>query len=114
MVLVWVCDVGARGGRVRPYYLGQIFKQRERIVVVDHANTFYVSPPLTFQEAKELHAQQSTFATIVRLDRNPKGFDQEDLLKQRFLKHAFEKASALRLGEEPEFKASTETRDQQN
>lgn len=87
------------------YYLVQSFKQRERIVVIDPANTFYVSPLLKFQEAKALHAQQSTLAAVALLERNPKGFDQEDLLKQMFLKQASEKASALRLGEEPEFKA---------
>lgn len=87
------------------YYLVQSFKQRERIVVVDPANTFYVSPLLKFQEAKELHAQQSTLASIALLERNPKGFDQGELLKQMFLKRAVENASALRLGEEPEFKA---------
>lgn len=87
------------------YYLVQSFKQRERVVVIDPANTFYVSPLLKFQEAKDLHAQQSTLATLALLDRGPKGFNQEELLKQMFLKRAFEKASSHRLVEEPEFKA---------
>lgn len=81
------------------------FKQREQVVVVDPAGTFYVSPVLKFQEAKELHAQQSTFATLAFLERSPKGFDNEDLLKQMFLKRAVEKAGAQRATEEPEFKA---------
>lgn len=81
------------------------FKQRERVVVIDPAGTFYVSPILKFQEAKNLHAQQSTFATIAFLARSPKGFDNDDLLKQMFGKRATEKANAQRLSEEPEFKA---------
>jgi hypothetical protein len=81
------------------------FKQREQVVVLDPAGTFYVSPVLKFQEAKELHAQQSTFATLAFLERSPKGFDNEDLLKQMFLKRALEKAGAQRSTEEPEFKA---------
>jgi hypothetical protein len=81
------------------------FKQRERVVVVDPAGTFYVSPVLKFQEAKQLHAEQSTFATLAFLERDPNGFDNEDLLKQMFGKSAAQKATAQRLTEEAEFKA---------
>lgn len=81
------------------------FKQRERVVVIDPAGTFYVSPILKFQEAKQLHAEQSTFATLAFLERDPNGFDNEDLLKQMFGRHAAQKATAQRLNEEAEFKA---------
>jgi hypothetical protein len=87
------------------FFLVQGFKQRERVIVMDPAGTFYVSPLLKFQEAKELHAQQTTFATLAFLQRSPKGFDNEDLLKQMFLKRAVEKANALRSVEDAEFKA---------
>ena len=87
------------------FFLLQTLKQRERVIVMDPAGTFYVSPVLKFQEAKDLHAQQSTFATIAFLERSPKGFDNEDLLKQMFLKSAVEKASAQRFLEDAEFKA---------
>lgn len=86
-------------------YLVKSFKQQERVVIVDPAGTFYVSPILKFQEAKDLHAQQSTFATLALLNRSPKGFDNDDLLKQMFLKRAVEKAAAQRSLEETEFKA---------
>src|SRR4029434_8366569 len=39
------------------------------------------------------------------LERNPKGFDHPELLKQMFLKHAQEKARAEWTSEESEFKA---------
>src|SRR5687768_14161467 len=53
------------------FFLVQGFKQRERVIVMDPAGTFYVSPLLKFHEAKELHAQQTTFATLAFLQRSP-------------------------------------------
>ena len=38
------------------------FKQRERVVIIDPAQTYYISPLLQFAEAKELHAQQAELA----------------------------------------------------
>jgi hypothetical protein len=87
------------------YHLVNAFKQRERVVIIDPAGTFYVSPLLQFEEANELHAQQSTLATIALLQRNPKDFDQGEMLKQMFLKSAHEKALVLRSSEDAEFKA---------
>ena len=81
------------------------FKERERVVVIDPASTYYVSPILKFEEAKELHAQQSELAAIAFLERNPKNFDNEDLLKAMFLKAATEKAQAELRSESTEFKA---------
>ena len=60
---------------------------------------------LKFEEAKGLHVEQSTLAATAFLERNPKGFDNDDLLKQMFLKQAFQKASAYQAAEEPEFKS---------
>ena len=86
-------------------HLIRTLKERERVVIVDPAGTFFVSPVLQFQEAKQLHAEQSILATVAFLERNPKGFDHPDLLKQMFLKHAQEKAHAEWTSEESEFKA---------
>ena len=79
--------------------------ERERVIVIDPAGTYFVSPLLQFQEARELHAQQSTLAAIALLERNPKGFDQPELLKQMFLKEAYVKARSQWGEEEPEFKS---------
>lgn len=76
----------------QPYFLIQKFKQREHVVIIDPAGTYYVSPLLDFQEARDLHAQQSTLAAMAFLERNPKGIDNPELLKQMFLKYAYEKA----------------------
>jgi hypothetical protein len=85
--------------------LVQSFKRTEHVVVVDPANTYYVSPVMRFEDAKELHAQQSELATIAFLERNPQGFDNEDLLKQMFLKSALAKAQTELRSETEEFQA---------
>ncbi|MEP6669778.1 MAG: hypothetical protein ABJF10_11530 [Chthoniobacter sp.] len=94
--------IGAAAERI---HLARTLKERERVVIVDPAGTFFVSPLLQFQEARELHAQQSTLAAVAFLERNPKDFDHPELLKQMFLKSAHEKARKQWNGEEPEFKA---------
>lgn len=81
------------------------FKQRERVVIIDPAQTYYVSPLLQFAEAKDLHAQQAELATVAFLQRNPKDFDQPDLLRQLFLKSALAKAQDHRVREAVEFRA---------
>ena len=85
------------------YHIVSQFKQRERVVIIDPANTYYVSPLLQFQEAKELHAQQATLATLALLERNPREFDHPELLKQMFLKPALNKADDFRHRDDSEF-----------
>jgi hypothetical protein len=89
----------------QPYYLINKFKQRERVVIIDPASTYYISPLLDFQEAKEFHAQQSTLAATAFLERNPNGFDNPELLKQMFLKYATDKALKQLFSEAGEFKS---------
>jgi hypothetical protein len=93
------------GAAIERIHLIRTLKERERVVIVDPAGTFFVSPLLQFQEAKQLHAEQSTLAAVAFLERNPKGFDHPELFKQMFLKHAQEKAHSEWSSEEPEFKA---------
>lgn len=90
---------------VERVHLVSQFKQRERVVIIDPANTYYLSPLMQFQEAKELHAQQATLATLAFMERNPKDFDQPELLRQLFLKPALVKATDQRTSEGPEFRA---------
>jgi len=81
------------------------FKQRERVVIIDPAGTYYLSPLLQFQEAKDLQVQQAELAALVFLQRNPKDFDNPDLLKLMFLKSALNKAQDERLTEAVEFRS---------
>lgn len=93
------------GAAIERIHLARTLKERERVVIIDPAGTFFVSPLLEFQEARELHAQQSTLAAVAFLERNPKDFDHPELLKQMFLKEALQKARSQWSAEEPEFKA---------
>ena len=93
------------GAAVERIQLVKTLKEREHVVIVDPAGTFFVSPLLQFQNARELHAEQSTLAAVAFLERNPKGFDHPDLLKQTFLKQGYAKARTQWSSEEPEFKA---------
>ncbi|MCC6820361.1 MAG: hypothetical protein IT579_06485 [Verrucomicrobia subdivision 3 bacterium] len=88
----------------RYHLIGQ-FKQRERVVIIDPAQTYYISPLLQFQEAKDLHMQQATLATTALLERGPKDFDHGDLLRQIFLKSALQKAQDQLTREAVEFRA---------
>jgi len=87
------------------YHIISQFKQRERVVIIDPAGTYYLSPLLQFSEAKQLHVQQAELATMAFLERNPKDFDNPDLLRLVFLKKAFEKAQDERISESVEFRA---------
>ncbi len=87
------------------YHIISQFKERERVVIIDPAGTYYLSPLLQFQEAKQLHVQQAELAAMVFLERNPKDFDNPDLLKLLFLKNAFNKARDERISEQVEFRA---------
>ena len=87
------------------YHIISQFKQRERVVIIDPAGTYYLSPLLQFSEAKQLHVQQAELATMAFLERNPKDFDNPDFLKLLFLKNAFNKAQDERISEAVEFRA---------
>ena len=87
------------------YRLIQHFKEREHVVIIDPARTFYVSPLLQFQEAKELHVQQAELAAATFHNRNPRDFDHPELLKQIFLSPAFAKAQDSRSHEAQEFRS---------
>jgi hypothetical protein len=88
----------------RYHLIGQ-FKQRERVVIIDPSQTYYISPLLQFQEAKDLHVQQAELAAVTFLERNPKDFDHPDLLRQMFLKPALQKAQDHRTREAVEFRS---------
>ena len=87
------------------YHLISQFNQRERVVIIDPSQTYYISPLLQFQEAKDLHVQQAELATMAFLERNPRDFDNPDLLKLMFLKSAIGKAQNERIKESVEFRA---------
>lgn len=104
---LWFCvAMGACGiAIITPFWMVSQFRQRERVVIVDPAGTYYLSPLLDFREAKEFHVQQSTLAATAFLERQPGGLDHPELLKQLFLKSAQERVQKLLLTEVDEFKS---------
>ena len=58
-----------------------------------------------FHEAKELHVQQASLATLALLLRNPRDFDLPELLPALFSRTAQTQAAALKAAEASEFTA---------
>ena len=56
------------GAAIDRLFLVHTFKQRERVVILDPSGTFHLAPLLKFEEAKDLHAEQSTLATVAFLE----------------------------------------------
>lgn len=88
---------------IQPYLIIRAYRARERVVVLDGAGSFSVSPLLGFAEAKELHEASALWATLAFLQRHPKGWDYPDMMQKLFLAEAFTKASAERDKSQPEF-----------
>ena len=74
---------------LQPYLIIKAYRTRERVVILDGAGTFSVSPLLGFEEAKDLHEAMALWATIALFQRNPKGWDYPDMLQKLFLIDAF-------------------------
>ena len=81
---------------VQPYLIINAYRARERVVVLDGAGTFSVSPLLGFEEARGLHEAMALWATLALLQRHPKDFDYPDLLQRLFLAEAQQQAQAER------------------
>jgi hypothetical protein len=65
----------------------QLTRKRE-VLVIDSLGTYYVSPVVDIQHAKDLHALQTKWACKALFERNPEGMDHPELFKQLFLKDA--------------------------
>lgn len=104
---LWFCVAMVACGIavLSPFWMVSQFKQRERVVIVDPAGTYYLSPLLDFREAKEFHVQQSTLAVSAFLERQPSGLDHPELLKQIYLKPAQERVQKILQAEAEEFKS---------
>lgn len=77
---------------VQPFLIIEAYRTKERVVVMDGANTFSISPLMAFEEATDLHENIALLATQALLSQNPSGSDYPDLLERIFLKCAFEKS----------------------
>jgi hypothetical protein len=90
---------------IQPYLILKAASGRERVVVLDGAGTFSVSPVLGFEQAKELHEAMTLWATLALFQRNPRDFDYPDVVQKLFLTDAFNKAQTDRDAAKAEFEA---------
>jgi len=66
--------------------------KRRDVLVIDSLGTYYVSPVVDIQHARELHAMQTKLACKALFERNPAGLDNPELFKQLFLNGAAQSA----------------------
>ncbi len=88
---------------IQPYLIINAYRARDRVVVLDGAGSFSVSPLLGFEEAKDLHEAMALWAALALFQRNPKNFDYPDMLQKLFLTDAYNKAVADREKSNAEF-----------
>lgn len=98
-VAAWVWSVWDRRQLVE-----QLTRKRE-VVLIDSLGTYYVSPVVDIQQAKDLHAMQTKLACKALFERNPEGLDNPDLFKQLFLRDAAQTAQVALNKTKAEFQA---------
>ncbi|MDB6093712.1 MAG: hypothetical protein JWM32_1274 [Verrucomicrobia bacterium] len=77
---------------IQPFLLIRAYRTPERVVVMDEAGTFHVSPLLGFEQATKLQEQHALLACLALLSRNPAGPDYPELLDKLFLADAAKQA----------------------
>ena len=100
-VAAWVWAVWDRHMLVE-----QLTRKRE-VVVIDSLGTYYVSPLVGIEHAKELHALQTKLACKALFERNPEGLDDPELFRLMFLKDAAKTALVAIEKAKPEFQAKS-------
>lgn len=100
-VLAWVWSAWDRRQLVE-----QLTRKRD-VVLIDSLGTYYVSPVVDIQEAKELHAMQTKLACKALFERNPAGPDNPELLQQLFLTEAAKTAQTSINQTKAEFEAKS-------
>ena len=84
----------------------QLTRKRD-VVMIDSLGTYYVSPVVDIQQAKDLHAMQTKLACKALFERNPQGLDNPELFKQLFLRDAAQTAQAAFNKSKAEFEAKS-------
>jgi hypothetical protein len=84
----------------------QLTRKRE-VLMIDSLGTYYVSPVVGIQQAKDLHAMQTKLACKALFERNPEGLDNPELFKQLFLREAALTAQAALNKTKAEFEAKS-------
>ncbi len=88
---------------VQPIMIVEAMKSRERLIIMDEAGTFHVSPALKFEESAPMHDYLSSVSCMALLSRGPKGPDNPPLQKQLFYKKAYDKIEEFYMEEMEHF-----------
>jgi hypothetical protein len=80
---------------------------KREVVLIDSLGTYYVSPVVDIQQAKDLHAMQTKLACKALFERNPEGLDNPELFKQLFLRDAAQVAQSALNKTKAEFEAKS-------
>ena len=80
---------------------------KREVVLIDSLGTYYVSPVVDIQQAKDLHAMQTKLACKALFERNPEGLDNPELFKQLFLRDAVQVAQGALNKTKAEFEAKS-------
>ncbi|OAM90017.1 hypothetical protein AW736_09500 [Termitidicoccus mucosus] len=88
---------------IQPFFIINAYRTRERVVILDGAGTFSISPLLGFEESKTLHETLTIWATLALLQRNPRALDFPDLLQRLYLTEACARAQGDLLANREEF-----------
>jgi len=83
------------------------FMRRRDVLLIDSLGTYYVSPVVDIQQAKDLHAMQTKLACKALFERNPEGLDNPELFKQLFLREAAQVAQVALNKTKAEFQAKS-------
>jgi hypothetical protein len=90
---------------VQPFLLIRAYRTEERVVVLDGAGSFHVSPLRAFEDATKLHEQHALLACLALFQRNPAGCDFPELRERLFLPEAAKRAQQLVADSAEEFSA---------
>ena len=104
---VWflIAALAVAAAFIQPFFIVSAFRTNERVVILDEAGTYHISPLLSFENATKLQTSQTLLACLALLEKNPNGFDYPDLLAKMYLPQALNQAKAMQSQQAEELKA---------
>ena len=100
----WLCVVTVVGFAIERHRLVKSLTQARQYIVMDANGTYFLPSVLDFEEAKEVHAQQTKLTIESLFNRSPSGPDNPERLKRLLGKKALEKAKRLFKDQDAEFR----------
>jgi hypothetical protein len=80
-----------------------LLRQKEQVTVVDDEGNAHAAMAKPFSEARELHQRVAFEATEALLLKNPRDFDEPEMLQSLFARPAMTRATALKTAEARQF-----------